>query len=487
MSTIPLFSDALAAAKAALHRVDLERLTEFGIYRRPLEYYLVGTYPPIKAMDPVTPEEVFVEAAHDFNVYVHVPFCETRCTFCHFTKEINPRAERVTRYLDALQADVDVVCATLGAPPRAHTIYLGGGTPSYLLPTQLEGLFTHLARRLDVTPDAEITFELHPGVVRCADCDDRLRVMTSFGVNRVAFGVQSMDDRVLRNLNRGHARAEVFMLLDILHRHGVDNVSLDLMFGLPYQTLENWYATLIDLLDAGVTKFNVFPLMFKMSDPITQRYRRQPEIFPDGQTRLLMHFMGEHVFAARGFKRGPVFYYALADTHSRQQESKFENIEHENLLPFGVSGFGYVGHTQYFNQCDIDQYMASVMAGRPPVWLGHTLSVAERMRRFVMFAIRAHGVSRAWFVEQYGTEPAEAFPAEFHLLQELGLLHEVDRVWRLTDIGVAHVDGIGMLFASDAVKERIRRTNSTILDYRRDLREIHDFSPVERLREFPVL
>lgn len=487
MIQIPSFDETVAAAREQAGRVDVEGLSAAGIYRRPFEYYLMGTYPPIKAMHPVTPAEVFAGATENFNLYVHIPFCEQYCTFCHFTKEINPRADRVEQYLGALLKEIELAHRQLDGRITAHTLYFGGGTPSYLNPRQFEALFAQIKKHVRFTDQTEISFELHPGLIRQPDYEDRIRAIKAFGNNRWVFGVQSMDDVVLKKLNRGHTRQEVFDLLEILQRHGGDrNLSLDLIYGLPYQTLENWYETLTTLLRAGIEKFNIFPLMFKVSDPISLHYVKEPHIFPDGWTRMVMHYMAEYVLGTQGFHRGPVLYYAKSQKHSGQQESKFDKITDINLLPFGVSGFGYIGHTQYFNVCDVDEYMRTVGAGRLPVWRGYTLPRHEQMRRIVMFALRSRGVSRGEFAARFGVDPVEHFADTFDVLRRFGLIEETAEHVHLNDEGSLHADGIGSLFASSEVTQMILETNSAISNPRRDLIEIHDFSPIGRMPSPPV-
>jgi|RhiMethySRZTD1v2_1073278.scaffolds.fasta_scaffold04817_7 coproporphyrinogen III oxidase-like Fe-S oxidoreductase len=480
MTRIPTFQEALDAACAEVSSLDLQGLAEAGIYQRPFEYYLMGTYPPIKAMYPVGEDEVFSNATGNYNIYVHLPFCEQYCSFCHFTKEINPKADRVTAYLDSLLTEIDLTHRKLNGRIKAHTIYFGGGTPSYLRPRELERLFAKLRSRLGISEQTEISFELHPGVIRHDDYEERIKTIKAFGNNRWVFGVQSMDDAVLKKLNRGHTDKEVYGLLEILRRNGCDNLSLDLIYGLPYQTLENWYDTIISLLRAGVDKFNIFPLMFKASDPITLHYLKEPQIFPNGKTRLLMHFMMERILESQGFRRGPVLYYSKHQVHSSQQESKFDKIADVNLLPFGVSGFGYIGHTQYFNVCDISSYMQKTNAGEIPVWLGYTLPVEEQMRRAVMFSLRSNGVARAEFKRRFGVDAASKFHQQFATLRRFNLIDETAEHICLNKEGGLLADGIGTLFASDGIRGRILETNTRIENPRRDLIEKHDFSPIGR-------
>ncbi|MDN3354255.1 coproporphyrinogen-III oxidase family protein [Actinomadura sp. DC4] len=485
ISTPPSLSETLEYARAQVAAIQTEPLRAAGVYRTPLEYYLVGTYPPLKYLHDIDQSEVYKGMTPSQNLYLHMPFCEQYCTFCHFYKEINAGTDRVDAYLQAIHGEISVVSEQMAVGPdgglAASSVYFGGGTPSYLNADQLTGLFEHLWRNVEVTPDTEITFELHPGVVRRPDYEDRLDAIAAGRVNRWVFGIQSMDEGVLTTLNRGHGREEVYRLLGLLADRGIDNLNVDLIFGLPFQTFENWYSTMTDLLAAGVGKFNIFPLMFKRSDPITRQYIKNPENFPGAEDRLVMHYMAEYVLGAEGFRRGPVFYYSRAGEHSQQQQNKFDSIEEDNLVGLGVSSFGYIGGTQYYNVCDNAEYMKTVAAGRTGVWKGHTLADEERVRRAVMFGIRAGGVDFAGLEKTFGIDGTELFAPELRRLQDLGLVEVTDRRLVLTDLGCTFVDGIGHIFASDEVRERVLEANERIESPSSDPVDRYDYSPIGRL------
>jgi oxygen-independent coproporphyrinogen III oxidase len=478
-TALPDLRETLEYAKAQVAAIPTDDLRKAGIYRTPLEYYLVGTYPPLKYLHDVDQDEVYAGITPSQNVYLHTPFCEQYCTFCHFYKEINAGTDRVETYLTAMRREIDVVAEMTGGL-HASSVYFGGGTPSYLRAGQLTGLFEHLWRRVEVTADTEITFELHPGVVRQPDYEDRLDAIAAGRVNRWVFGIQSMDEKVLTTLNRGHGRAEVYRLLDLLAARGIDNLNVDLIFGLPFQTVENWYSTLTDLLAAGLSKFNIFPLMFKRSDPITRHYIRSPEDFPDAETRLTMHYMAEYVLGAMGFTRGPVFYYSRAGEHSQQQNNKFDSIEEDNLVGLGVSSFGYIGGTQYYNVCDNNDYLRWTAEGRTGVWKGHTLSDEERVRRAVMFGVRAGGVDFAALERAFGVDGTTLFAPQLKSLTDLGLVELADRHLRLTDLGCTFVDGIGHIFASDEVRQKVLEANDRIESPSVDPVDRYDYSPIGR-------
>ncbi|MGW5637746.1 coproporphyrinogen-III oxidase family protein [Streptomyces sp. NPDC003832] len=481
----PSYDDALDYAEARVAELDLPGLRAAGVYRTPLEYYLVGTYPPLKFLHDIPAEEVFTGITPSQNLYLHIPFCEQYCTFCHFYKEINSPDQVVERYVSALRDDISDTAQRVRAQTpgglTASSVYFGGGTPSYLKAPQIESLMDHLWRTVHTTPDTEITFELHPGVVRQPDYEDRLDAIREHRVNRWVFGIQSMDEEVLARLNRGHGRAEVHRLIGLLDDRNVDNLNVDLIFGLPLQTLRNWYDTLTELIDAGLEKFNIFPLMFKRSDPITRQYINRPQDFPDERDRLRMHFMAEFVLFSMGFRRGPVFYYAKDTVHSQQQQNKFDAIEDDNLVGLGVSSFGYIGGTQYYNVCDNREYVDRTAKGQSPVWRGHSLPPAERLRRSLMFGIRSGGADLEARGRQYGIDAVELFSGHLENLQKLGLVDTDGTTVNLTDLGCAFVDGIGHTFASDEVVAGVLAANERIASPSLDPVDRYDYSPIGRL------
>ncbi|QUH03645.1 coproporphyrinogen III oxidase family protein [Saccharopolyspora erythraea] len=483
--TVPGFAEAVEYADQQIQAIALDELRAAGVYRTPLEYYLVGTYPPLKYLHDIGEDEVFRGVTASQNLYLHIPFCEQYCTFCHFYKEINAEQSWVDRYVAALLDDISAVGQRVSAQSpqglNASSVYFGGGTPSYLRAHQITRLFEHLWKNVRTSPDTEITFELHPGVVRQPDYEDRLDAIAAGGVNRWVFGIQSMDPDVLVKLNRGHGRDEVYRLLGLLEQRGIDNLNVDLIFGLPLQNLRNWYDTLTELMAAGIEKFNIFPLMFKRSDPITRQYMRNPELFPDATDRLRMHYMAEFVLSSAGFVRGPVFYYAKGRVHSQQQQNKFDSIEEDNLVALGVSGFGYIGGTQYYNLCDNRQYVEAIAEGRAPVWRGHTLPNEERARRAVMFGIRSGGVDFDALGRHYEIDAKALFSAEIARLERLGLVTVDGSRMTLTDLGCTFVDGIGYLFASDEVTSHVAEANELILSPSQDPVDRYDYSPIGRL------
>lgn len=479
MST-PTYSEALEFAIDRSYDINIDMLRSRNLHLDTFNDYLVGTYPPLKAMGEINPDILLDRIAPSIDLYFHIPFCHQNCTFCHFGKEINPPPRRVERYLAALDKEMSWSDAAL-AGSAIETAFIGGGTPSFLTNNQLKALFGMIGKRFDLS-NSEVSFELHPSLAKQADAADRISTLLKGGVNRFVLGVQTLDRDILRILNRGHGVDEVMQTVKLLKGMGVENLSLDLMYGLPQQTLRSWYGSLIGLLDMEVEKFNIFPLMFKSTDPIARHLARGRYQFAGAKERVMMHFMAEHMLTSLGYRHGPIFYWTkMSQPHSFQQARKYDSWNDNNLVPFGVSGFGFMSECQFYNEVDLDRYLSRVEAGEKPVWKGAVLSQDDLMRRTLMFALRSSGVLLSRFEREFGVSLEVYFARELRALKEAGLICiSKDGVLSLTDAGTINSGAVSLLFFSNNVLEQVAYNDGRIADKRTDLIEKHDYSPAAR-------
>src|SRR3954451_9672928 len=217
-------------------------------------------------------------------VYISVPFCRTKCSFCNFASDVFSRA-KMQGYLDRVIADIAAAQAVAEEfeaelPREADSIYLGGGTPSTLAPEQLVELFEAVRRNFVVLPEAEITVECAPGTLT----PEMIATLLRCGVNRVSLGVQSFVDQESRAVGRLHTRQIVLDEIARLRAAGITEISLDLIAGLPHQTRESWIKSLDDVIPTGVPHVSVYML------EVDEDSRLGKELLAGGQ-RYLAHFV----------------------------------------------------------------------------------------------------------------------------------------------------------------------------------------------------
>lgn len=476
----PSYSEALEFAIDRSYDINIDMLRSRNLHLDTFNDYLVGTYPPLKAMGDFNPEKLLNRIASSIDLYFHIPFCHQNCTFCHFGKEINPPPERIERYLAALEKEMSWSDNAL-AGRTVETAFIGGGTPSLLTNDQIKTLFGMIRQHFDLSK-SEVSFELHPSLGKHVDAADRVSSLLGGGVNRLVLGVQTLDPSILRILNRGHGVDEVMQTVKLLNDMGVENLSLDLMYGLPQQTLRSWYESLIGLVGMGIEKFNVFPLMFKSTDPIARHLANGRYQFAGAKERIIMHFMAEHILTSLGYRHGPIFYWTRrSQPHSVQQARKYDSWNDNNLVPFGVSGFGYMSECRFYNEVDLDRYLDRVEAGEKPVWKGAVLSRDDLMRRTVIFALRSSGVLLSRFKQEFGVSLDEYFAHELKILNEAGLVCiSNDGLLSLTASGIVNSGAVSLRFFSASVLEQVAYNDSRIKDKRTDPLEKHDYSPAAR-------
>ncbi|MGN1354680.1 MAG: radical SAM family heme chaperone HemW [Alloprevotella sp.] len=335
-------------------------------------------------------------AAAGFGLYVHVPFCRTRCVYCAFYSTTfgsdlqQQYAEAAAREMACRRDEIDGV---------VQTVYLGGGTPSVLQPSALEQLFSAIHRCFTLSPDAEITIEANPDDVDAGFCQ-RVKAL---GVNRVSLGVQSFNDARLRFLRRRHDAAGAVGAVRLLSENGIDNISVDLIFGLPGQSLEEWQGDVQTALSLPVTHLSAYSLMVEEGTPL-QRMVERGEV-ADTDEALYEAMMNHLANAAEkaGFEHYEISNYARSGRRSRHNSSYWQAVPY---LGFGPAAHSYDGHNlRRANTADLRAYLAAPDGQVPHAT--ERLTEAELQDEMVMTALRCReGIDLTRLAERFGSEAA---------------------------------------------------------------------------------
>ena len=260
-------------------------------------------------------------------IYLHIPFCKSRCSYCDFATDVYRSEDGVERYVAAL-------CKELSREPPeggihcADTIYFGGGTPSLLAPLQVENILRSVHSVFDVTPDAEITMEMNPATVT----PETLRDYKSLGINRASFGVQTFNDRALKLLARGHDANDARETFQMLRCAGFDNVSFDLIAGLPNQTLKDWERNLDEAIKLSPEHLSLYLLEIHEGTPLAEQVRSGRLPMPDEDLAARMYEMMLDKLVAAGYEQ-----YEISN-FSRPGFESLHNTKYWRLEP--VYGFG---------------------------------------------------------------------------------------------------------------------------------------------------
>ena len=357
-------------------------------------------------------------------IYVHIPFCKSRCIYCGFYS--TTRLELRQRYVDALCREME---ARGGC--RADTVYLGGGTPSQLTPDQLRQLFLYINKVYDVSADAEITLECNPDDVTPAFAE----LLSELPVNRVSMGAQTFSDERLRFLRRRHSAVQVPRAVELLRSAGIRNISVDLMYGFPGQTMEEWRADIRNVLELNAEHLSAYSLMYEENTPLYQLLQTGKIQETDEELSREMYYTLIDLLAAAGYEHYEISNFARPGFRSRHNSSYWHDVPYVGL---GAAAHSYDGGKRQWNTDDIEAYLEGIEAGTPQTE-SEEIDEQTRYNERMMLGLRTcEGVDLRLLSEEqrrYCLQSARKY-------LEQGLLEQQGQQLRLTRKG---------LFVSDMV------------------------------------
>jgi oxygen-independent coproporphyrinogen-3 oxidase len=357
------------------------------------------------------------------SAYIHVPFCVHRCGYCDFTL-VAGRDDLIDAYLEALAIELD----RLERPREVDTLFFGGGTPTHLPASQLARLLALTRRWFPPAPGAEICVEANP-----AGLDDaKVAVLADAGVNRVSLGVQSFDTQMLELLERDHRGADVPAVIARL-RPAIPNIGLDLIFGVPGQTVELWQLTLAAALALEPTHVSTYGLTFEKGTAFQSRLDKGLLNKCDQELERAMYAVAMDELPRAGLEQYELSNFARPGFRCRHNEVYWAG---RPFFGFGPGAARYAGGRRELNHRSVTTWINRVLAGRSPIADAEELSPEGRARELVMLNLRrCAGLPLAEFREQTGFDfhelAGDALPR--HLRQ--GLLEEHDGYVRLTREG----------------------------------------------------
>ena len=379
-------------------------------------------------------------------LYLHIPFCRSKCIYCDFYSL--PSAEdRMDRYAAALCRHLKET-APQAAPYTVDTVYFGGGTPSYLGVKRLKKLLKTVEKHYALSREAEVTMEANPDSLR--DWRD-VRALRRAGVNRISLGVQSTDDAELKTIGRVHTFAQVREAVDAVRRGGVKNLSLDLIYGLPDQTMERWQATLAQAADLGPEHLSCYGLKVEEGTPLWRM--RESLVLPDDDLQADMYLWAVDFLARRGYEQYEISNFARPGFASRHNLKYWTLGEYAGFGPGAHSDFGGV---RYAYTRDLEAYIRGVRDHAPMLSESERIPPLDRDTEWIMLGLRTTaGLDPKVFENRFRRRFACFLPF-LRQCAGAGYAVEEDGCWRLTPRGFLVSNQIigGMLDALAADKQR---------------------------------
>lgn len=360
------------------------------------------------------------------SVYIHIPFCTNKCFYCDFNSFVTSNPQVVRDYLEALKLEMKRTFEEI-QPETIETIFVGGGTPSYLNLEQMCFFLESVEKSLGsyLSSNWEFTMEANPGTTDL----EKLKLMRSFGVNRLSFGVQSFDDDLLKRIGRIHDVPDVYRSIDNAVTAGFSNISVDLMFGLPDQTLEQFRASIEKAMQLPITHISSYGLKVEENTVFHSLYQKGQLPLPAEETELAMYLLLIELLEQHGFKQYEISNFAKPGMESRHNCTYWLNHDYYGL---GAGAHGYVNGVRHVNAGPLAKYVEMAQSGLPRVE-EFTVEPAEAMEDQLILGLRLiQGLDLARFERRFGLTVEQEFGEIVKEEIAKGMLVEQDGYLRLT-------------------------------------------------------
>lgn len=366
------------------------------------------------------------------SAYVHIPFCTQICYYCDFSK-VFIKNQPVDAYLQALIREFESYDIK-----KLRTLYIGGGTPTSITAEQLEYLLTNLTKHLDLSVLEEFTIEANPGDLT----EDKIEVLKNSAVNRVSLGVQTFNDKHLKQIGRSHNEAQIYLTIENLKKAGFHNISIDLIYALPGQTMEDVKENVAKAIALDIPHLSLYSLILEHHTVFMNKMRRGKLQLPqeDLEAEMFEYIISE--LEKNGFEHYEISNFTKPGFESRHNLMYWDNAEYYGV---GAGASGYLNGVRYRNRGPIQHYLKAVSEGNARL-SEETLTKEEMTEEELFLGLRKKsGVSIARFEEKFGVSFEERYGQIVRELCNQGLLVPDDNVVRMTKKG---------LFLGDTVAER---------------------------------
>ncbi len=405
--------------------------------------YFVATYPPFSAWQSEYVPSLLAALNHEethapLGLYIHVPFCQQKCDYCHHLSFVSRPAQVIDRYLMKVVEELTLYSehrAVAGRP--LAFVYFGGGTPSVLTSAQIRDLASGLKQCLSWKGVPEVTFECAPRSVRA----DLLNTLRDVGVTRISMGVQSFDDELLKLNGRIHLRADVLRGYAMIQKAAFDWVNIDLMCGLHGETDATWRETVRQAIELGADSVTIYQTETPLN---TQTYR---DLMRDALSGELVSWRIKRARLDYAFNELDRAGFAIVSAYNAVRDPAKHHFHYQqhlwhggDMLGLGVGSFGYFRGVHYQNHSALEDHDRDLRRGAFPVWRAFTLSDRDRLVREFVLQLKLGHVSTAEFQSKFAANIIDLFAMQLCALRLEGLLTFTASGVQLTAEGLLKVD-----------------------------------------------
>ncbi len=346
-------------------------------------------------------------------LYFHIPFCERKCGYCDFFSVANYERQPIRRYFSYLEREYQLFTREFEKRnARISSIYFGGGTPSYVPADNIVSLLSIIGSTIVINEDTEITIEVNPS----SAITRKFEKYSAAGINRISIGIQSLIPSELDQLERIHTVTEAVETFNSARNAGFDNISVDLIFGIPGQTPNSWYESILGILELKPEHISAYSLTPEPGTPMYEVFQNGRLSLPVDELSAELFFLSQFYFKSAGYSQYEVSNFALNNREARHNSHYWSKKQYKG---FGVSAHSFFDNIRSWNTKDFDEYYSRLDAGETSGSGSEQLTDIQRMNETIMLSLRtSEGLSLSKFKAEFGAKTTKELMKKVSLLAE---------------------------------------------------------------------
>lgn len=357
----------------------------------------------------------------ELGIYIHIPFCKQKCYYCDFISYAN-KEEKVKEYIESVQKEIELESDRYkNEEYEITTIYIGGGTPSFIDALYIERIINTIKQNYKLHENPEITIEVNPGTIN----EEKIRKYKDIGINRISIGLQTTKDNLLKQIGRIHTYEEFLNCYQIVQKVGVDNINVDLMLGLPNQTLEDLKESLREVINLKPNHISLYSLILEENTVLEKQVSENELELPSEDIERKMYWETKKILEQNGY-----IHYEISNFSKKGYESK-HNLNcwnQKEYLGFGVAAHSYIKNKRYCNTNNIEEYIKNVKNGK--ILSNRTIceiqNKIEEQKEYMLLGLRKiQGIDIQEFKNKFIDNPIYIFHKELEKLVKEELV-EID-------------------------------------------------------------
>ena len=365
----------------------------------------------------------------ELGIYIHIPFCKQKCFYCDFCSFAN-KNEMQEKYVETVINEIKNI--THKEKYTVTTIYFGGGTPSILNPKYIKNILQEIESSFKILDDAEITIEINPGTVN----EEKLKRYKEYGINRLSIGLQSANDKILKNIGRIHDYKQFEETFFYARKCGFKNINVDLMIGLPTQTIEDVKQTLEKIIQKNPEHISVYSLIIEEGTIIEKLINENKLQLPDEETERIMYWTVVNELKENGYNQ-----YEISNFSKKTYESKHNTNcwKQKQYVGLGTSAHSYLNKKRYSNTNNIEEYIKNIQENNisKNITIHEEQTEESTMNEYMLLGLRMiQGININEFKHKFKTDPTIKYKEILEKLQKENLIKKTKTSIKLTKQGI---------------------------------------------------